>query len=164
MARTDSNKSKKDMSPRIANRRALRDYHISEKLEVGIQLLGTEVKSIRLGQVSLAEGYALVDTRKMELYLHDVDIAHYPQAPPESQHQPKRPRKLLAHKRQIEKLFGHTTAKGVTLVPLALYFQHGLIKLEIGIGVGKKLYDKRQDIKKREADKAIKRGMTRKVI
>lgn len=151
-------------SPRIANRRALHDYHITDKLEVGIQLKGTEVKSVRHAQVSLAEGFALVDPRTMELYLHDVDIAHYPQAPPEGQHETKRPRKLLAHKREIENLFGKTTAKGVTLVPLAMYFKGGKVKLEIGLGTGKSHHDKRQDLKKREADKEIRKGMTRKFI
>jgi len=153
-----------NFSPRIANRRALHDYHIGDKIEVGIQLKGTEVKSIRHGNVSLAEGFALVDPRKMELFLHDVDIAHYQQAPPDAQHETKRPRKLLAHKREIESLFGKTTAKGVTLVPLAMYFKGGKVKVEIGVGTGKSHHDKRQDIKKRDADQEIRRGMTRKVI
>jgi SsrA-binding protein len=163
MSKGDAKKSEK-FSPRIANRRATHDYFIHEKLEVGIRLVGTEVKSVRHGQVSLAEGFALVDPKTMELFLHDVDIAHYEQAPPEAQHAPKRPRKLLAHKKQIEQLFGQSSAKGVTLVPLAMYFKNGLVKVEIGLGTGKKHYDKREDVKKREADRAIKRGMTRKVL
>lgn len=151
-----------NLSPRIANRRAHHDYHISEKLEVGIALRGSEVKSVRNSQVSLAEGYCAVDPKTEELVLYNVDIALYPQAG-DRQHEPKRPRKLLAHKRQIRSLMGKTTAKGVTIVPLAMYFSKGLIKLEIGIGTGKKTQDKRQDMKKRDADKEIRRAMSRRV-
>ena len=152
-----------NFSPRIANRRATYDYHISDKLEVGIKLRGTEVKSVRLGHVSLAEGYVGIDPKAMTLQLFNVDIAHYPQAGP-IQHEPKRTRTLLAHKREINSLFGKTTAKGVTLVPLALYFKNGMAKLEIGVGVGKKQQDKRQDIRKAEADREIRRAMTRKIL
>lgn len=154
---------KEILAPRIVNRKALHDYFISEKLEVGIKLSGSEVKSIRNSQVSLAEGYARVDPNTMELYLHDVDIAMYPHAGV-NQHAPKAPRKLLAHRREIEKLFGATTKKGTTLVPLAMYFKDGRVKLEIGVGEGKKVFDKRTDIKKKSADREIKRGMTRKVL
>ncbi|HEX7010480.1 MAG TPA: SsrA-binding protein SmpB [Phycisphaeraceae bacterium] len=161
--RSDTDASKGSASPRIVNRRALHDYHIQEKLEVGIVLKGSEVKSIRNGQVSLAEGYARVEPETMELFLHQVDIAPYPQAGA-NQHEPKRTRKLLAHKRQIAHLLGATTGKGVTLIPLAMYFVRGKVKVELGLAVGKKAYDKRQDIKKREAQREIRRGMTRKVI
>lgn len=156
-------KKNDNLSPRIVNRRALHDYHITEKLETGIVLTGSEVKSIRNAQVSLAEGYARVDPATMELYLHNVDIALYPHAGV-NQHAPKAPRKLLAHRREIEKLLGATTAKGTTLVPLAMYFKNGRVKVEIGVGVGKRAYDKRQDIRKKTADREIRRGMTRKVI
>ena len=154
---------KENLSPHIANRKALHDYFISDKLEVGIKLSGSEVKSIRNSQVSLAEGYARVDPNTMELYLHDVDIAMYPHAGV-NQHSPKAPRKLLAHRREIEKLLGATTKKGTTLVPLSMYFKNGRVKLEIGVGEGKKVFDKRSDIKKKSADREIKRGMTRKVL
>ena len=153
----------KNLSPRIHNRRAAHDYHLSDKLEVGIALRGSEVKSVRNGQVSLAEGYIYVDPKTEELILANVEISRYANAG-ENQHEPKRPRKLLAHKRQIRQLMGKTTAKGTTLIPLAMYFKSGLIKLEIGVGVGKKAYDKRQDMKKREARREIQRGMTRKRI
>ncbi|MEO1236314.1 MAG: SsrA-binding protein SmpB [Planctomycetota bacterium] len=156
-------KKPQNFAPRIVNRRATHDYHLSDKLEVGIRLLGTEVKSVRHSHVSLAEGYVAVDPRKMTLELHNVDIAHYPQAGP-IQHEPKRVRTLLAHKREIRNLFGKTTAKGVTIVPLALYFKNGMAKLEIGVGVGKKQQDKRQDLRKKEAERDMRRAMTRKVI
>lgn len=152
------------LSPRIANRKAFHDYHIHEKLEVGIILQGSEVKSIRNGKVSLAEGFARVEPRDMGLYLYDVDIANYAQAAGANGHEPKRVRKLLAHKRQIAKLLGETSAKGMTLIPLAMYFVRGHVKLEIGLASGKQSHDKRQDLKKRESDREIRRGMTRRVI
>ncbi len=162
MAKT-RRKTPRDLSPRIVNRRAWHDYHISEKLECGIELMGSEVKSVRHGQVSLAEGFARVEPRTLELFLYQVDIAHYKQGGA-NQHDPQRPRKLLAHKRQLRELLGATSAKGVTLVPTAMYFVRGKVKVEIGLGVGKKQYDKRQDTKRREHDREIRRAMTRKVI
>ena len=156
-------KKSQNFSPRIVNRKATHDYHISETLEVGIKLLGTEVKSVRHAHVSLAEGYVAVDPRSMTLQLMNVDIAHYPQAGP-IQHEPKRTRTLLAHKREINNLFGKTTAKGVTLIPMAMYFKDGRAKLEVGVGTGKKQQDKRQDIRKKEADMEMRRAMTRKVL
>lgn len=152
-----------NFSPRIVNRRATHDYDISDKLEVGIKLLGTEVKSVRHSHVSLAEGYVSVDQRSMTLQLFNVDIAHYAQAGP-IQHEPKRIRALLAHKREIKSLFGKTTAKGITLVPMAMYFKNGMAKLEIGVGVGRKQSDKRQDIRKKEAEKEMRKAMTRRVL
>jgi SsrA-binding protein len=158
-----SKKPAENASPRIVNRKATHDYHILEKLECGIMLTGSEVKSIRNGQVSLGEGYARVEPRDMGLYLYDVDVAQYKQAGPHG-HEPKRVRKLLAHKKQIEKLMGETSGKGKTLVPLAMYFVRGKVKLEIGLATGKQAHDKRHDIKNREADREIRRGMTRKVL
>ncbi len=154
---------KANMEPRIENRRARRDYNLSGHLECGIVLRGTEVKSVRHARVSLAEGYAAVEPDTMELWLHNVDIALYPQAGP-LQHAPKNARKLLCHKQQIKKLFGATTAKGVTLIPTAMYFKDGRVKVEIAIAEGKRSYDKRDDIKKKEMDREAKRGMTRKVL
>ena len=156
-------KSAHNYSPRIVNRRAHFDYHLSDQVEVGLKLLGTEVKSIRLGHVSLAEGYVAIDPKRMTLQLFNVDIALYPHGGP-LQHEPKRIRTLLAHKREIASLLGKTSAKGVTLVPLAMYFKDGRAKLEIGVGTGKKQQDKRQDIKKKEADREMKRAMTRKIL
>lgn len=153
-----------NLSPRIANRRAQHDYHILEKLEVGIVLQGSEVKSIRNGQVSLAEGYARVEPDDMGLYLYDVDIGPYAQAKGINGHIPKRRRKLLAHKRQIAKLLGETSAKGKTLVPLAVYFVRGYAKLELGLAVGKRQHDRRADMKEREARRDIQRGMTKRTL
>lgn len=150
-------------SPRLVNRRANFEYAILEKLEVGIVLLGSEVKSVRNGQVSLAEGYARVEPAELGLYLYDVDIAAYAHAGPAG-HEPKRRRKLLAHRRQIKHLLTQLAVRGNTLVPMAMYFVRGRVKLELGIGRGKKSYDKRQGIKRREHDREIRRAMTRKVI
>ncbi len=153
----------KNLSPRIANRRAYHDYHISDKFEVGIVLKGTEVKSIRNGQVSLAEGFAMVEPATMELWLHNVEISPYTHAGPNNQHTPKRPRKLLARKREINTIHNKLVGKGSTLVPLAMFFVRGKVKLELGVGTGKKAYDKRQDMKKRDADREIRRGMSKKM-
>ncbi len=156
--------SKQNQTPHINNRRAWHDYNILEKLEVGIALRGSEVKSIRSAQVSLAEGFARVDPKRMELFLYNVDIPQYAHSSGTNAHEPLRARKLLAHKRQIAKLVGATSAKGTTLVPLAMYFVRGMVKLELGVATGKKHYDKRQKVKSRDADRDIRRGMTRKVI
>lgn len=157
------NKKKSNLEPRIENRRAKRDYALSGHLECGIVLQGSEVKSVRHARVSLGEGYAAVNPHTMELWLHNVDIALYAEAGP-LQHAPKNARKLLCHKRQITKLFGATTSKGVTLIPTAMYFKEGRVKIEIAIAEGRRSYDKRDDIKKKEMDRDIKRGMTRKVL
>ena len=125
---TKRHKRKQNLEPRIENRRARRDYHILETLECGIVLQGSEVKSIRYGRVSLGEGYVGVNSNTMELWLYNIDIAMYPNAGV-NQHAPKAIRKLLAHKRQIQKLYGLTTAKGVTLVPLTMYFKEGRIQI-----------------------------------
>lgn len=154
-------KKPENLSPRIANRRAFHDYTITDKLECGIQLLGSEVKSVRHGNVSLQEGYATVDAERNALWLKQVDIAPYPQAGVDA-HAPKRDRKLLAHKHEIQRLVGTTAGKGVTLVPLAMYFKHGVVKVEIGVARGKQAPDKRRDIKKKEMDREMQRAMTRK--
>lgn len=151
-------------SVRISNRKARHNYQVLEKLEVGIALQGSEVKSVRNGQVSLSEGYARVDPRTEELWLHDVHIAEYVNAPGAFSHDPARPRKLLAHKREIRKLMGSLTSKGRTLIPLAMYFVRGMVKLEIGLCIGKREFDKRQDVKSRDAEREIKKAMTRKFI
>jgi len=154
-------KSKKTTSPRIVNRKARHNFHILEALEVGIILTGSEVKSTRDGQVSLGEGFARIEPATNELFLHNVHIAPYSHAG-ENGHDPDRTRKLLAHKREIKRLSVLTSSKGATLIPLSMYFLRGRAKLEIGVGVGKKQDDKRQDLKKREAQRDIQRAMTRK--
>lgn len=157
-------KKVKDHTPRIENRKARHDYDIEEKLEVGIVLTGAEVKSIRDGQVSLAEGFARIEPRTMELLLHDVHIAPYTHAGQNTGEAPSttRTRKLLAHKREIRRLFGLTTAKGTTLVPLVMYFKAGRVKLEVGVATGRRKGDKRQALKSNEVRKEIQRAMTRK--
>jgi SsrA-binding protein len=154
----------KILAPRIENRKARHDYHIVDRLEVGIILQGSEVKSIRHGEVSLGEGFARIEPKTMELFLYNVNIAPYRQAMGNNGHEPTRPRKLLAHRREIDKLFASVSTKGTTLVPLAMYFVRGKVKIEIGVGEGKQGHDKRQDIKTRDADREMKRAMSRKVM
>ena len=154
------NGRKHNFEPRIENRKARFNYSISDTLECGIQLLGSEVKAVRLGLVSLNEGYAAVDAGKMSLLLRNVEIGVYPHAGPFA-HDPRRPRRLLAHKREIERLLGQSSAKGTSIVPLAMYFVRGRIKVEIGVGVGKREFDKRQTIKNREADRELRRAMAK---
>ena len=136
------------------NRKARFNYEIIETYEVGIELKGTEVKSIRAGKVNLGEGYASVDNG--EVFLKQVHISPYEQGNIFN-HEPLRPRKLLLHKAQIIKLFSQTREKGFTLVPLKIYFVRGKAKVELALVSGKKNYDKRQDL----ADKAAKRDMER---
>lgn len=153
----EKEKSKGSHERRILNRKARHDYHIVEAVECGLELMGTEVKSIRAGQAKIDDGFARV--RNNEAWLSGVEIAHYPQAGPAMQHEPRRERRLLLHKRQILKMQSHVLQKGHTLVPLAIYFKAGWAKVEIGLAIGKKLYDKRQEIKDRDQ----KRDMAREV-
>ena len=157
------NKPKPSGPARMVNRRARHEYHVLDKIEVGIVLKGSEVKSIRNGQATLVGGYARVEPADMGLYLYDVDIGQYAHASPATGHEPKRRRKLLAHKRQIRKLLGQTSEKGTTLVPLAMYFVRGLVKVELAWARGKKAHDKRQSLKKQEAAKQIRRTLSRRI-
>lgn len=140
------------------NRRARHEYDLLEKIEAGIVLTGTEVKSLRNGKASLEEAYASVENG--EVWLYGCDIPEYLQAN-QMNHKPKRPRKLLLHRPQIEKLAAKTSEKGLTLVPLALYFKKGIAKVELSIAKGRKLYDKREAIKKQEAKRDINRALRR---
>jgi len=149
--------------PVIENRRARHDYTIEDTLECGIKLEGTEVKSVRNGQVSLAEGYVRAVETPPSLHLHSVHIAEYPPAGEAHQHQPTRTRTLLAQKREIRKLLSKTKEKGVTLVPLKMYFVRGRAKHLIGLARGKRQSDKRQDISKREHKREIDRAMSKKI-
>lgn len=139
------------------NKKAFFNYEILERLEAGLVLTGSEVKSIRDGKVSIQEAYAKV--REGEVWVVGMDISPYPQAGPYHNHDPRRPRKLLLHRREIQRLIGKTQEKGLTLIPLALYFKDGYAKLEIGLARGKKQYDKRQAIREREAKRALQRRM-----
>jgi SsrA-binding protein len=132
------------------NRKALHDYHILETYEAGIVLLGTEVKSIREGRVNLRDSFARVE--KGEVWLYNVNISSYSHRG-YADHEPLRQRKLLMHRDEIRKLIGRTVEKGMTLVPLRLYFKSGRVKVSIGLAKGKKDYDKRETIKRREADR-----------
>jgi SsrA-binding protein len=139
------------------NRKARHRYEILEKLECGVVLLGSEVKSLREHKVSIEEAYARV--RDGELWLVGADIAEYKQATIWN-HEPKRVRKLLVQKRQLSKLTGRTAEKGLTLVPLRIYFSaRGLVKVQIGVCRGKKLHDKRETLKAAEARRNIDREM-----
>jgi SsrA-binding protein len=160
MAKTEK-KKKLDDSVRIFNRKARHDYAIHETLEVGIILQGSEVKSVRNGQVNLADGYAMVDYKTGKLLLFEVEISAYNQAHGANSHTAKRVRELLAHKREITKLGLTVAHRQGTIVPLEMYFVRGNVKLLIGVGVGKKAFDKREDLKAREANMEINRAMSR---
>ena len=151
----------KTQPARIVNRKAHHDYAIHDKFEVGIVLTGSEVKSIRQGSVSLGEGFARVE-KDGGLYLYGIDIGPYSQAKGANGHEPKRVRRLLAHKREIKRLATQTDTKGTTLVPLSMYFLRGHVKVELGLATGKATHDRREDIKTREADREIRRAMSRK--
>jgi SsrA-binding protein len=152
----------KRAEPTIDNRKARHRFLISETLECGLKLRGTEAKSVRDGKVSLAEGYVRAEENPPRLTLHGVHIGEYPPAGPAAQHDPTRVRVLLAHRREIRKLADKTREKGVTLVPLKLYFVRGRVKLLIGLGRGKRKADKRQDLAKKEAKRDIDRAMSKK--
>ncbi len=141
------------------NRKARHDYHIVRTLEAGLSLRGTEIKSIREGRVSIREAY--VRPEDGEVWLVGAHIAHYAPAGA-ANHDPTRRRRLLLHKRQIAELRRDVEAQGVTVVPLRLYLKGGLAKLEIAIGRGKKHYDKRADIAKKDADRQMQRALRRK--
>ena len=138
------------------NRKALRDYHILDRIEAGIELKGTEVKSIRGGLANVNNAFARVE--KGQLWLYDMDIQPYEKASHE-QHEPKRLRRLLLHRQEIEKLLGKTQIEGFSLVALRVYWKGHRVKVEIGLGKGKLAHDKRQDLKakavKRETDRVV---------
>jgi SsrA-binding protein len=136
------------------NRKARHDYTITDTFEAGIVLTGTEIKSLRAGQVSLREGYVVV--RNNELWLLNVHIAVYDQAGSWS-HDPLRPRKLLMHRRQINNLYSLLQEKGYTIVPLRLYLKGNIAKVEIGLAKGKRQYDKRQAISARDEERKLRR-------
>lgn len=149
----------KDSSEKVvaSNRKAFHDYHIEEKLEAGIVLKGTEVKSLRAGLVNLKESYASVD--EGEVILHHCHISPYSHGNIMN-HDPLRPRKLLLHRKEINRLLGQTQQKGLTLVPLRIYFSpRGQAKVELALAKGKKQHDRREAIKEREAGREVERAM-----
>jgi SsrA-binding protein len=146
-------------TPRIANRRALHDYFISAKIECGIVLRGTEVKSLRQGHAQLAEAYARIE-RGGQLVLHGCHIDPYDKASAQANHEPLRERILLVHKREIRKLESELRQRGTTLIPLAIYFKSGMAKLELGVARGKQQHDKRDTIRRKEQDREMRRMMS----
>ncbi|NEP60486.1 MAG: SsrA-binding protein SmpB [Symploca sp. SIO2G7] len=141
------------------NRQARFRYEILETYETGIELKGTEVKSIREGKVNLRDGYALI--RNSEAWLLNVHISPYLKSSDYFNHDPRRTRRLLLHKKEIRKLIGKVEQQGLTLVPLKMYFKRGLVKVVIGLAKGKKLHDKRETLKKRQDQRDMERAMKR---
>ena len=149
---------KKDTAekPVCQNKRARMNYFIDETYEAGIVLVGTEVKALRDGRANLKESYALI--REEELFLYDLHISPYSHGN-RANHDPLRIRKLLMHKQEIRRLYGKSQERGLALIPLRMYFRNGKVKVEIGVGRGKKLYDKREDIKLKEDRRDMERGL-----
>jgi SsrA-binding protein len=138
----------------VTNRKALHEYFVIDRFETGIALKGTEVKSLRQGTANLQDGYAMI--RKGEIWLIGMHISPFEKGNINN-HDPKRDRKLLLHKREIRRLIGRVTEKGLTLIPLRIYFKHNIAKIELGLARGKKSYDKREAIKKREVERQMRR-------
>jgi len=138
------------------NKKAYHDYFIEEKLEAGMVLQGTEVKSLRAGKANLSD--AFMQIRNGEAFLHNLNISAYDFGNRQN-HEPDRNRKLLLHKREIVKLFSRIREQGYSAIPLRLYFKDGLVKVEIGLGKGKKMYDKREDLKKKDTQREISQVM-----
>jgi SsrA-binding protein len=145
--KTDREKAQANIAE---NRKAYHDYHLLETFEAGIALLGTEVKAIREGRVNLRDSYARIDDG--QVYLCNVNISPYSHRG-YADHEPLRQRKLLLHRQEIRKLIGKTLEKGMTLVPTRMYFKNGRVKVAVSLAKGKKEYDKRETIKRREVDR-----------
>ena len=143
------------------NRKAHFDYQIERRLEAGIALRGTEIKSLRAGHANLRDGYARVENG--EVWLRNVHIAPWQNAVGFEEHDPTRPRKLLLHRDEITGLTGSVSQQGYTLVPLRLYIKHGVAKVELGLAKGKRRYDKRQTIKERETRREMEAAIKRRV-
>jgi SsrA-binding protein len=140
------------------NRRARHDYSIEDTYEAGVALTGTEVKSLRAGRASLADGFAQVSDG--EVWLHNVHIPEYTQGT-WTNHQPRRIRKLLMHRQEIDRINAKIATQGLTLVPLSMYFKDGKVKVELGLARGKRTYDKRHDLAKRDAAREVERALRR---
>ena len=146
----------KGEKPIVENRRARHDYHLVERVEAGIVLTGTEVKSLRAGRASLQQAYA--EVRDGEAWLIGAHISAYEEGNREN-HDPDRPRKLLLHRKELDSLFGKVRERGFTLVPTRLYFRDGRVKVELALARGKDVRDKRRDIARREAQRDIERAL-----
>jgi SsrA-binding protein len=140
------------------NRRARHDYHIEDEFEGGLVLTGTEVKSLRAGRASLTDGFAQITNG--EMWLHGVHIPEYAQGT-WTNHEPRRPRKVLLHRREIDRLARQTAERGLTIIPLALYFKDGKVKVELALARGKRTYDKRHDLAERDAAREVERAFRR---
>jgi len=140
------------------NKRARHDYAIEDVVEAGLVLTGTEVKSLRAGRASLTDGFGMITDS--EAWLHGVHIPEYTQGT-WTNHEPRRIRKLLLHRKEIDRLARSTQERGLTLVPLSLYFKDGKAKIELGLARGKRTYDKRQDLAKRDAAREVDRELRR---
>lgn len=138
------------------NRKARRDYHILNACEAGLQLRGTEVKALREGRANLKDGFARIEDG--EAYLYNIHIGEYAQGN-QFNHEPERRRKLLLHRHEINRLWGQANEKGHTLVPLKLYFKRGKAKVELGVARGKKQFDKRRDIARRDAQREVEQAL-----
>lgn len=158
MARNEKNKKDEADSIKVVcrNRRASHEYVIQDRIECGLVLTGTEVKSLRERAASLDDAYAKIEGQ--EVWLHGSDIPEYSMGN-QMNHKPKRPRKLLLHRREIEKFAGKASQRGFTLVPLRIYFKHGLAKVELAVAQGKQLHDKREDMKKADAKRDMQQAM-----
>ena len=141
-----------------SNRRARHEYAIEDTVEAGLVLTGTEVKSLRAGRATLTDGFAQISDS--EAWLHGVHIPQYTQGT-WTNHEPRRTRKLLLHRKEIDRLASSINERGLTLVPLSLYFKDGKAKIELGLGRGKRTYDKRHDLAKRDAAREVDRELRR---
>lgn len=153
---SDSSKGLKVLSD---NRQARFQYEVLESFETGIVLQGTEVKSIRQGSVNLRDGYA--DIKDGEVWLHNVHVSPHSTASQVFNHEPRRKRKLLMHSDEIRRLIGKVEQKGLTLIPLKMYLKNGRVKVSLGLCRGKKLHDKREDLKQKQAKREIERALKR---
>lgn len=152
---SDQRSNRPHGGPIAENRKAWHDYTVEETIEAGIVLVGSEIKSVRAGRVNLREGYVRIE--RDEAWLLNANISVWPQAGTHFNHEPARSRKLLLHRNEIDYLRGKVEQKGLTLVPLKMYFVKGRVKIEIAVGRGKKLYDKRDALSERESRRDIER-------
>ena len=146
------------MEPILTNSKARHEYNIEETYETGIVLTGTEVKSLRAGKGQIRDAFARVENG--EVWLYNVHIAEYSHGNT-ANHEPKAPRKLLLHKREIDKLFGVAAVKGKALIPLSFYWKNGKVKVQLAVGQGKDAADKRETLKKRDSDRELRQTMMR---
>ncbi len=155
----DGSRKKQEVRIVAKNRAALRRWKVEDTIEAGLVLTGTEVKAVREGKAQISDAYATIRSR--EVVLVNLHIGPYKAAGPHAQHEPGRPRKLLLRREQIERLIGSLERKGYSLVPLDIHFRGPWVKVELGLCVGKRAPDRREDIKKREADREVERAMRR---